>query len=302
MRLAIATGTNAWRYRDPRLHDAIAAHFDAVFGASSAPLPPETVARQFAHQVLIEPAIGGDELQDPAQSPPPDAACLPSDYDPYQCDEVKGWSDGLCNTVAKRLVDPDVLSQVLGVDAKSIHSLHASSRTGAFRALDTHGNGAAAPLMSEIFGELSSRDFYYLPDTRFFDGAFVPVGPSGKKATLEATREVVLTSPELGAAFLQNARYVKTFITDAALDAWVRSPLIGSGLLAKHPDLLVSATHDTAGRSGVTRAGWLTLQYTPAAGGEQRVIRMPQYAKAGHMVVFRQPGELLQDVMDWYAH
>jgi hypothetical protein len=292
---SLADGSNLRDYQDLVVHDAISAHYAAVFPTAPDPVPPETIVEQFGHQVLIQPAVGGDEVVGGAPVSP---SCLPSGFESYQCDELAGWSSAQSAIVEAKLVDPALLAIALGTDLEAIALLGPASRGDAFRALHDGGPGPDESALSALLGPLTTRDLYYVPKADIFYGSNLAIGPSGQQGTISSVDEVDLFGADLGAEFLGNARHVLTFITDAELDRFIYAPWIGSGLLAKHPAVLSDAVHDTAPRIGIDRPGWLTLSYQQ---GGTREIRMPHYASAGHVVSQRAASELLQDVMTWYG-
>jgi len=109
-----------------------------------------------------------------------------------------------------------------------------------------------------------------------------------------------------GLFFLQNLRYVHTFITRAELDPVVVSDAIPGVLdwyrLHVNPPPVTQVALDLAPRSGTARPGWITVTYgtlSDIAPGEQRIIRSPTYDDAGHVVSVSSPSDLYADVRDF---
>jgi hypothetical protein len=294
---SLQDATNLREYQDEVLFDAVVAHYADVFPGAPDPVPPATIAQQFGHQVLIQPAVGGDELQ---LYPPISANCLSSGWwDPYQCDEAAGWFVAQSDIVEPKLVNPLLLSTVLGVPIETIPLLAPAARGDAFRALENDGGPTVDDaLMVALLGPLTSRDRYFVGSADVFYGSNLAVGPSGMQGSLTTVEEVDPRGSDLGAEFLANVLHVRTFITDAELDRLLYTPWIGSGLLAKHPSVLSNAVHDSAPQAGVDRPGWLTLTYQQEGA---LVIRIPHYPTAGHVVTKRASSELLADVIAWYG-
>ncbi|HEY5284540.1 MAG TPA: hypothetical protein VIM14_17245 [Polyangia bacterium] len=274
-------------YRDPGLYDDLIHHFAATFPQEDPrQLPASQVARQFSHQVLIQPFVGGMfqfELNTPDTS-----MCRPDqDFDGYQCDEPANWTNSNSLVVAGRLTNLATLKQMLGVDPKTIDWLHASARTTAYG----RGTGTMVdtPELNAAFGSLGPDDRYLL--------LFNPGVVSGS-----GTRRWWSTDPTLGANFLTDLIYVRTFITNAKYDTVVWTPAI-PGALAVYTGLVAGVSIDAAARAGVARTGWIEVSYAQDIGVDPvvREIRFPYYENAGHAVPVRASAELLADVMEWYA-
>lgn len=147
---AITTAfTDTNNYQDSQLSSELQKHFTLAFGTAT----PNTaqIANQFGHQVLIEPALVGQEQIDnyngyPPGNPPRDnldftksTTCKPNfsddntpcwytnslaqrlpTCDAYDCDQVLDWFDGLVSQAASKLTKVATLSAALGVNVKTI--------------------------------------------------------------------------------------------------------------------------------------------------------------------------------------
>jgi hypothetical protein len=160
-------------YQDPALVQEIQNHYNAIFPEyAGQTVPPSVIARQFSHQVLIQPAITrnyqrlvavemleapGSILDDLAEetgvpyiryADQPWARDNPSPYnimnniydyidligrDPYFYSKPDGFFNGFFDTAADLLTHYDKLSQMTGVDAAGIPELYASARQQAYK-------------------------------------------------------------------------------------------------------------------------------------------------------------------------
>jgi pimeloyl-ACP methyl ester carboxylesterase len=274
-------------YRDSALYDDLVHHFAATFPQDDPRrLPASQVARQFSHQVLIQPFVAGKVQLD--LNTPDTSVCRPDqDYDAYQCDEPANWTNSNNLVVANRLTNLSILRQMLGVDPKTIEWLFASARTTAYGRGD--GIGVDTPEMNATFGSLGPDDSYLL--------LFNPGVVNGTGAARSWS-----TDSALGADFLVDLVHVRTFITNAKYDMTAWTPAI-PGALAFYAGLVAGVRIDTTARAGVARTGWIEVSYAEDIGVDPAVreIRFPSYEDAGHAVPVRASAELLADVMDWYA-
>jgi len=151
-------------FQDPALVDEIQAHFDTIFTQYAGQVvPPEVIAQQFGHQVLIQPAITMEyqyETQEKMWTRPGsplyqigEEVGIPYDpevyLDPYDfVDEVAGrdvyiytkprdWLNGFFNNAGVLLRFVQNLSLVTGVDVTAIPELYASARGNAYRMIST---------------------------------------------------------------------------------------------------------------------------------------------------------------------
>lgn len=160
-------------YQDPSLVQEIQNHYDTIFPQYvGQTVPPSVIARQFSHQVLIQPAITRyfqrlvavemleaqgsilDELAEETGVPyirykdQPWAKENPTpfnimnniyDYidqigrDPYIYSKPAGFFNGFFDAAADLLTHYDKLSQMTGVDAAEIPELYASARQRAYK-------------------------------------------------------------------------------------------------------------------------------------------------------------------------
>jgi hypothetical protein len=175
-------------YQDPALSQEIQDHMDAVFPEyAGETVPPEVIARQFGHQVLIEPTISfgyqleiQDEMFRQPGSPlyqmgeevgvPFDPGAYPDVYefienvahrDPYIYSKPDGWLNGFFSNAGLLLRTVQNLIQVTGVDVTSIGELYASARQNAYRLITASSNagaepGSSDPIIQELF-EIPAR-------------------------------------------------------------------------------------------------------------------------------------------------
>jgi len=167
-------GNGRETFQDPALVDEIQAHLNAVFPLYSGDVvPPEVIARQFGHQVLIQPALTYDYQEqeeydllrrpdsplyqigqdagipyDPEQYPDPLAYVSDvAGRDLYIYTKPRGWLNGFFGNAGVQLRFIDNLSQVTGIDVTTIPELYASSRAAAYRVIET-----SYPVSAEIPG------------------------------------------------------------------------------------------------------------------------------------------------------
>lgn len=147
-------------FQDPTLADEIQAHYDTVFPTHAGQeVPPDVIAGQFGHQILIQPAIsftyqsfetyflllapGGviEQLeQETGIMYDPEIHFGPTNYirfvldrDVYSYNQPSGWLLEFFFNSGVLLNEVDNLSLVTGVDATAIDTLYASQRTDAYR-------------------------------------------------------------------------------------------------------------------------------------------------------------------------
>ena len=160
-------------YQDPALVQEIQDHYDSVFPEYAGhTVPSSVIARQFSHQVLIQPAITRyyqrlvaaemleapgsilDELADETGIPyirykdQPWATGNPSPYtimnniydylyqigrDPYIYPKPDGFFNGFFDAAAELLTQCDMLNHMTGVDTSGITEMYASARQQAYK-------------------------------------------------------------------------------------------------------------------------------------------------------------------------
>jgi len=160
-------------FQDPALVQEIQDHYNTIFPEyTGQTVPPSVIARQFSHQVLIQPAITRyyqtlvavemleaqgsilDQLAEETGVPyirykdQPWARENPSPYnirnniydyidligrDPYIYSKPAGFFNGFFDAAADTLTHYDKLNQMTGVDTAEISELHASARQQAYK-------------------------------------------------------------------------------------------------------------------------------------------------------------------------
>jgi len=180
-----ANGTEV--YQDPALVQEIQDHLEAVFPAyAGRAVPADVIARQFGHQVLIQPTVSfgyqlviQDEMFRRAGSPlykigeevglPFDPQAYPDIYeylraanrDAYIYTKPAGWLNGFFNRAGVLLRTVQNLSLVTGTDVTSVPELYASARRNAYRFISASSNvgpepGSSDPVIQELF-EIPAR-------------------------------------------------------------------------------------------------------------------------------------------------
>lgn len=156
-------------FQDPALADEIQAHLNAVFPQYAGQVvPPEVIAQQFGHQVLIQPALSfnyqeetenemlsrpgsilykiGEEVgipYDPGRYPDLfDFVYNVAGRDYYIYTKPRDWLNGFFNNAGILLRSVRNLSLVTGVDVTAIQELYASSRAAAYRVIRTSYPGS----------------------------------------------------------------------------------------------------------------------------------------------------------------
>lgn len=271
-------------YRDVELAAEIDAHLTAVRGTPG-PFTPGDIAEQFVGLVLIQPLLAG-QVQIDQQALDliefPELCREAPDF--YQCDEAPGWTNDRFEAAERMLLVVDDLERALGVDPRGIAWLSAEAHQGMVGHAATYDESE----LRAVFGDLPGDDGYY-----------VPVNWDAKDV-LPGARDFL--GEHVGAAFLEDAAHMRTFITDAGRDIAVWSPSI-PGSLARFPALAASVEHDTDARPGVARPGWIDITYAAGAidGVTAAELRFPHYPEAGHAVMIRSAEALRADVVDHFA-
>jgi hypothetical protein len=178
----------------------------------------------------------------------------------------------------------------LGGELSAVPLLLPAARTTASRVLLDQGpaiNAAQTALDARLttdLGSLASGDAYF-----GVQGTGCNLGDVGATGPSEAG------APP--APFLQNLRWVRTFITDARYDLEIYAPAIPAAMTA----MGVSANVVTAARAGVTRAGWIEANLPATGDGAETSveIRFPSYDQSGHSVATTQGADLAADVEAW---
>ncbi len=320
------------RYRDPALAAEIMTHLEAVFPGED-PAAPGLAARQFGHQALLQPLVGGSsqfliagELLDLPGSPifeladSLDMTFTPCSEQGPNCNPVTnaagfvfeagrsrydlaapyGWLDDIFARTRHAALAHDSLAALLApVEPVSIAGLPASERGGAFRV----DPGDSHPLDSEV-GDLPQQLGALAGD---WDRYFIPYNPGAGSSfgSFEASAlGVQMGNPHFARLFLENAVYVETLITSSRRDIAIYSPAIPDAL-ALQSDLLEAAWIDAESPAEAARPGELVLEYRAvtlagAPAPPQRVIRFPTY-DASHAVTLERSAELREDIQAWIA-
>jgi pimeloyl-ACP methyl ester carboxylesterase len=295
---------SGWYFHDAELAAEIQAHFALVFPEEN----PEDItgaaaARQFGHQVLIQPAIAYHLQREDDKCNPQygfqnrllglGLSCPPRQVDHYNAAKPEGWLDTLSARSALMLRTPSAYASLMGVPADELSDLTAAGRLGAFRVGDptkygTQWLGPVSTAWSTAYGELPPHDRYYIvsnTEARFANDFIAP-------------------SAIASWVFLQNTQWVNTLITRAMLDSVIVADAVPATLLtfsleSLGGEFVTDITVDLAPRAGVARPGWFKVTYAPEAGSTVplvREVRFPTYDNAGHVVSISQPRELLEDV------
>jgi len=243
--------------------------------------------------------------------------------DPYIYPNPDGYFDGYFDAAADLLTHFGGLSQMTGVDVSGISELYASARQNAYKIkfleddatrmsfsalidpeprasdLESFLFPCAEEDIEAVFGVLQPWDRYFIDLNYDVPNAFTL-----NRAVMEHYDIQYSYSMSYGDMFLENVAYVNTFVTDAAYDLVVYAPSLPQAL-AYHTSKVISSIHDTDNPFMAERPGQIVLQYqpgsVPGSGVMTRTIRFPRYTQSGHAVTMSEPGEMLDDVIDWLS-
>jgi hypothetical protein len=241
--------------------------------------------------------------------------------DPYFYTKQDGFFNGFFEAAADLLTHYEALSQMTGVDVAGIPELYATNRQQAYKIklleedmsqmsfsaqigpapkesdLDSFRFPHAEDDMTSVFGVLQPWDRYYVDINYDVSLAF-----SLSMLVMQGYDTNFSYSEIFGDMFLENAAFVETFITNAAYDIVVYSPSFPDAL-AYHTSKLNQTTHDADRPARSDRPGRILLNYrsgsVPGSNVTTRTIRFPRYTNSGHAVTMTEPGEILDDVIDW---
>lgn len=156
-------GDGTLMYQDPALAAEIQAHLEAVFPEyRGRRVPPAVIARQFGHQVLVQPTLSmgyqeevaqqmwrqpgsvlyriGEEVgipYDPSRYPDPyDYVYRVAGRDLYMYTKPRDWLDGFFGNAGRLLRTTRNLSLVTGTDVTRIPEMYAARRQEAYRFAD----------------------------------------------------------------------------------------------------------------------------------------------------------------------
>ena len=150
---------------------------------------------------------------------------------------------------------------------------------------DIPGNDSLA----SHFGKLGRYDRYFMawnPEVYLAYAANV-IAPEYVWLPIRADSD-----PTYGAMFLENARYVETFLTDAEYDLVIYSPAMPDALKG-HKGIVKEVTRTRASGDG---SGTFQIDYRD---GNRVNLYYPYYGTSGHAVAATQPAKLASDVAAW---
>jgi hypothetical protein len=245
------------------------------------------------------------------------------DRDPYIYTKKDGFFDGYFDAAAEVLTHFDGLCQMTGVNASGISELYASARQDAYKIkfleddssrmsfsalidpepssfdLESFLFPCAEEDMESVFGILKPWDRYFIDLNYDVPNAF-----SLNRAVMEGYDVQYAYSVRFGDMFLDDVAFVNTFVTNAAYDLVVFAPSLPQAL-TYHTSKVFRSTHDTQKPSQAVRPGQILLEYqsgsVPGSSVVTRTIRFPRYTQSGHAVTMTEPGEILDDVIDWLS-
>lgn len=138
------------------------------------------------------------------------------------------------------------------------------------------------------FGKLNTADRYYSPwnDEVYIAFAANSLAPEYRELPLNAD-----TSEVYGNMFLENVKFVETFLTDADFDLVINSQALPLAL-ERHAGVAKVSRQSAAGDG----SGVFVISYTD---GSQRHLTYPRYAQSGHAVAASQPAKLRTDLTAW---
>lgn len=240
--------------------------------------------------------------------------------DRYNYQKPKDWSDDLELFSARTLSQRGKLDTVLGVDVGQIAPIKAAAREGsAYHLLGLPFPGVvvggllpglqasqaykesmllANPLpeddsLEKNFGTLGRFDRYYMAmNTEVYIAFSLNIwSPEYLYLPLNADN-----NSTYGDFFLENARHVKTFLSDAKYDVVIYSPALPVAL-GRHVGQVRQITWqrgDTA--SDANKLGKFDIHYVD---GHTVSLFYPYYGASGHAVGATEPKKLRADVADW---
>lgn len=242
--------------------------------------------------------------------------------DRYNWAKPANWTDDSELAVTRQLTQLGKLNAILGTDVTKIKDLQASGRRfTAYHYLgsplktvqqDPDGELAAPWMPSEAsaqyqasvlaqdplddslaraMGRLSSNDTYYMAWNKevYIASALNKVASEFDLFPIGAD-----TAPTYGEMFLENARSVRTFLTDAYYDLVIYSDALPLAL--RHH---TSTVRDVTQSHGTEQQlGTFDIHYTD---GATVSLYYPYYAHSGHAVAASEPEKILADVGNWLS-
>ena len=249
--------------------------------------------------------------------------------DRYNYKKPKTWSDDLELFSATTLTQLGSLNTVLGVDVGQNALIKATARAGSayhvFLDLPISGFDEAmqqqsSSLMPGLLASQAYKNARMLaapyPEDDSLEKNFGRLGPNDRyyitmNTEVYAAFSLNILSPEYlylplnadnhstyGDFFLENARHVKTFLTDAKFDVVIYSPALPVAL-KRHTnqvkDIVWQRGEATTDRN---QLGQFDIQYLD----DSKVsLFYPYYGTSGHAVGATEPKKLRDDVGDWLA-
>lgn len=283
---------------DGLLFETIRAHLDRIGdGDRSA-----AAARQFAHQVLIQPGrvlpkqvesshtlyslcdhIGDDD--------PRFVYCDGRVFDYTDMREPEGFFDERNEKAQSLLLTPSGFEKFFGTTWTTINALQPHHRRQAFRFA---GEAEVQDGDMEGASPLEAWDAHHI--TMHIDPYFSWQGAEGKYASYDS-------GAWAAHAFVRGLATVHTFITDAYYDYAVDSSELPGALLEwnflQDEPVIKDARYISDLEPDAERPGWLEVTFAasePTPKEVTRIIRMPIYKDAGHMVPMYQSKDFLADV------
>jgi len=255
------------------------------------------------------------------------------DFDAYKWDKQHHWSDDLEASAASVLTQPGKLNAVLGFDTNTLRDLKPGRRTDLANATAYQAFISPAELeklKAWIKKHLLDNDLQRILDSQEYITKQMELMPRGESLESEfgplgaldgyfssTNYQVYLLfagSPEVlkyginqdtseiyGNFFLENVRYVDSFLTDAERDLVIYSPALPVAL-KKHVRTGVKTIEVTRGKGEPTEdkpnnhLGTFTIKYNK---GPEVKIFYPRYFHSGHAVGTSQPKELRDDIANW---
>lgn len=306
-------------YDDPALVDEISTFLTAR--DPDLAWTPAEIATVFSRQILIQPALGGEQrvfagqLLDLPGSPvfqladqlglpftpcsQQDPQCLPwqnaVDYvedtaarSRYDLQASNTWLANLFAAEKAALSHLPILEQILGLPPASVALLPADQRPGAFRMLGVGSYPADGGTISQL-GALPAWDRYYLP--------FLAESNNAIRSPLADHVGIGPDDPHFLDLFLKNLVHIDTFITAANRDIAIYAPSIAPTLASR--DIIVDTIESPPGAL-VVHYQQSAFPDDPEPPPAAREIRFPAY-DSSHSVALNQPVALRDDIAAWLA-